>query len=192
MKCLPLRLVLALVPLVGCAVDEPSDDDRPLQDDDVFYQTVVTILPDGTQRVSEPVAITVAEEREQNEARRAHEAGERPTSSISQDVGCTESAIWIYSRTDFYGDKICFRDTGTAYLFDYPRYVTINGRPVYAGTWALHHASIWPGKDRGYIGNGIPFSYYSRAFVNYGPKFVIADGDVPNNGTIYLLQLGHI
>lgn len=148
-----LRTILFLS-LVGACTDAPDEqlDDEPVADDTVFYETVISLGPDGTPVESEPRAITAGEQRRQNELRLAIEAGELPKSAfpaIIQDAGCATDAWWLYSRTDWTGSRICFRGAGIAYLGAYYRFVTIGGVPQPIGDWRISAGSYWPGADYG-------------------------------------------
>jgi hypothetical protein len=150
-------LLLGLVSLLsfaGCALDEPSEnDEQPLLDDQVFYQTVVTAMPDGSVQVGEPIPITVAQERAQNEARLDAHVGRSGVAPIVLDPGCGGASLWLYSRTDLYGDRICFVGSGVVALDDLARYVTINGKKYWAGTWAIASGSFWAGVSPGRLAN---------------------------------------
>jgi len=172
--------LVSLLSAAGCALDEPTetDDQPPLLDDQVFYQTVVTTTPDGSVQLGEPIAITVAQEREQNEARLAAEAGASGVAPAVVDASCGNASIWLYSRTDLLGDRVCFVGKGAVFLEEVPRYITINGKKYWAGDWRISTGSFWAGVSAGRLsnhydfepdGNGrwtVPFDAYAQVVFN--------------------------
>ncbi len=157
MKNLYAALACAVIALssAGCLTENAGtsvdDDDAPLDDDTVVYDTVATVGPDGEVVMSEPRAITVREQRDQNQARLSDQptviyVGYTPVSaSPEQDFACAYDSLWLYSRTDFSGDRICFKGTGSAFAGDFSRFVVINGRKYYAGTWEIPSGSFLVG-----------------------------------------------
>jgi len=176
-------LLLASISLFGGCTDhvrssfEPPDEQEPVPDDTVFYETVVTLGPDGPQ-ISEPRPITAASQREQNQLRLAIERGEVPETAYRiLDGACDGASLWLFSRMDWTGDKICFRGCGSMILRDLIRYVNVNGQPVPIGYWESSTGSYWPGADRGvlvgnvgsYGSSWIPFSAWgTRGRFNLG------------------------
>jgi hypothetical protein len=153
-------LFLTSVALAGGCVDSVSSDDTsdtvtPVPDDTVFTDTVVVMGSDGSIDVRGPFSITAGEQRAQNELRRAVEAGEAeaPVASLVEDVSCSGQAFWLYARTDWTGNRVCFLGTGSVRLDTYDDYVTINHRKYYAGTWGISSGSYWPGAEYGMITN---------------------------------------
>jgi len=158
-----LLIVLSCALGLGAActdepIAEPIDEgssEEPVPDDTVFFETVVELQADGRVAVSEPRAITAGEQRAQNELRRAVEAGELapPVAGIAEDGSCRIDSVWLYSRTDWTGSRICFRGLGPAFLEEYGRYVMIGQYPVWIGDWRISSGSYWPGVDRGFMRN---------------------------------------
>lgn len=181
MKNLPLALACAIAMTSAACVesletDDPAsttDDPEPLPDDTIVYDTVATMGPDGQVVMSEPRPITVREQRAQNDARLSTTpsviySGYTPIGSFGQqDYGCAYDSLWVYSRTDFTGDRICF--SGQYYIFhmgDYSRFTVINGHTYYAGTWRIPSGSYLVG-----IRNGAFWSYNAATTTWTSRKF---------------------
>ncbi|MEO8553640.1 MAG: hypothetical protein ABI678_26885 [Kofleriaceae bacterium] len=180
MKNLPLALACALalssVACVDAEVVDPSlDDGAPLPDDAVVYDTVATLSPDGSVVMSAPRAITVAEQRAQNLERMR---GTEPTIAAAgytvvgrppgQDFDCGLSSLWVYSRTDYTGDRICFQGNSWFNLGEYSRFAMINGHP-YFGNWKIPSGSFSAGYEPGSFWALDPATgtYSSRTFAPY-------------------------
>jgi hypothetical protein len=125
----------------------------------VLYDTIDTIGPDGEVVMSEPRPITVGEQRAQNLARRY---GDEPAVAANgfglnsgegtQDFACLNDSLWVYSRMDYSGDRICFHDRNSEFIMShFDRYVVINGRKYYAGTWRIPSGSYLVGARGGYF-----------------------------------------
>jgi hypothetical protein len=159
--------------------------ETPVPDETVFTETDVHLDADGQLVASEPRAITAGEERAQNAVKEALSHGD--VAAISQDVGCGSGSFWLYARTDWTGDRICFWGQGGADLRDYVRLrLGIDGHYHIAGTWELPSGSFWAGSDVSELfyfgGPGVIFS--ALHFPAYAKQaFVTPDG-------AYLLELG--
>ena len=109
----------------------------PATDADVFTETVVTLLPDGTSTsVTRP--ITAAEERAIAAGIGAAPGTAQPL--IQQDLGCT-SSFWLYDGTSYSGNRICFVGAGTASLASYPRQVCVPFHGCSWYTWQISSGS---------------------------------------------------
>jgi len=158
MKHIYIALVMLALPSCVADVDPSSNDDAPLADDAIVYDTVATVGPDGQVVLSPPRPITVGEQRAQAQARLetapsiiANGYG-LPSTIPDQDYACLDTSLWVYSRTDFTGDRICFASVpGDLGMPNYSRYVTINGHAYYAGTWQISSGSFLTGDRGGYF-----------------------------------------
>lgn len=134
-------------------VDPSLEDGTPLPDDAVVYDTVATVSADGSVVMSAPRATTAAMQRAQN-AVRMHlgepvvAGGGYGGGGGGQDDECLADSFWLYSRTDYTGDRICFQGLGVYVMGDYGRFVMINGHPYY-GTWRISSGSFIAGDERG-------------------------------------------
>lgn len=191
-----LTSLLSLSSFAGCALDESTDtdaqvDEPAIDDTTIFLQTVVTVAPDGSTTMSEPIEMTVAQQRTQNERRLAMQTGKSEAAFAVEDPGCTDAAIWLYSRTDFYGDRICFVGQGAAFLQDQSRYYFLNGRHYWAGSWAISQGSFWPGESPGRLSNHYDFvadgvdGRWSIPFASYGARSAFAQSTRAHNIVLY-------
>lgn len=98
-----------------------------------------------------------------------------------QDFACGYDSLWVYSRTDFTGDRICFEgQVINLYMSDYSRFTTINGHAYYAGNWRIPRGSFISGSRPGELWSFSPTANHwtSRAFsptVAYAGTFQFSD-----------------
>jgi len=166
---------LVLLVLVSCVdnVDEGPVDD-PVSDDTVFYQTVAHASADGVV-FDDPQPITAKQQRLMAEARMAHERGEvHPSWTPTQDGACAGTSLWLFDRTDYSGNEICFTGCGVADLTNYVRtYRGVDGRLHVLGTWRITSGSYWPGDRPGALGtvtNGSPAYFVEHWFTAWGAR----------------------
>ena len=161
-----LVLIAATLSTVACGSERRADPDAaaalpietdpaPVADSETFTETSVWIDVDGeTHSATRP--ITAGEERAQNAARARHVAG-GPGLLIAQDSACTGSSLWLYSRSDWTGDLICFAGRGAGRLSDYPRTlcsVGAGGTICTQWSWVLSQGSLWAGEASGGLWTG--------------------------------------
>jgi hypothetical protein len=127
-------------------VDPALESEDPVPDETEFFETAVQIHPDGTSTVSEPRVITARKQRAQNRARAAFDPNEV---DIFQDGACSQDGVWLYSRPDFTGSRICFTGYGHVWLDELYRYHRSGGRLIPIGTWGLTEGSFVPGVFQG-------------------------------------------
>ncbi len=132
------------------APEEVEDlEELAVSDDTVFHEISITARPDGTFDVSEPRPITAGEQRAQNEWKAAYARGERPPLTFV-DSSCGWSSFWLYDRTDWTGNRICFAGVGASLLAAYARYIPFVLQP---STWEIPKGSYlsgaWAGSLRG-------------------------------------------
>jgi hypothetical protein len=166
MKLLRTSIIpLLILAAVGCAADvavdpdagapspPPEVDNRPLTDDAVFTVTGVWANGDGTFRTVEH-PITVGEERAQNAARERQLAG-GPALLIAQDPACLNASFWLYDRSDWSGNKICFNGIGATDLHLYRRPVC-DLAGCHDSSWELTTGSFYAGTSGGALLGNIP------------------------------------
>jgi hypothetical protein len=153
-------LLVLMLAVPACAVDSPApspvDDSSAVDDDTVFTEQGVMVQPDGTLVVGEPHAITAGEQRAQNAEREWHPG---PTTEawgytvISEstvvDDACSGTSVWMYDRTDFTGNRICFLTGSGVAGADLGSIVRRVG--AFTFTWSIASGSIWPGNQLGEI-----------------------------------------
>lgn len=150
------RLLLGalLSNLLACvSADDTTTPAVNAPDDAEFTETVVVTHVDGTvEQIVRP--ITAGEERRQNELRAAGAQG--AVALTGRDPSCGFSSLWLYDRTDWTGNRICFVVDGTAaeavefVLGRYTRtWVYLFGWRYPDKTWSIPRGSIWPGMNRG-------------------------------------------
>lgn len=192
------RLLLScLACLFAACVDDPDlpPAEEPVADDAVFAETVATLHADGTITFAPPRPLTVREERAQNamKARLAAAADGRPATTpdlpppgdtvnaggyvisgtATRDAACGWDSLWVYSRTDWTGDRICFRGNGVLWMKDYDRYALVAGMWMYIGNWRLAWGSYWPGANSGGLNGKTASGVWQRqAFARYGRQGV--------------------
>lgn len=194
MRIQPHLLLCCLAAFLFTAcVDDPdaNPDEVPVADDAVFHEIVATLQPDGTVTFAQPRAITVREEREQNAmkarmlATAASRSGATPgapdtgvvvnagfggvSGTATRDTSCAWESLWVYSRTDWTGDRICFIGNGILYMKNYDRFGFIAGMWLWIGNWRLAWGSYWPGTNSGGLnGKSASGVWQSTPFPRYG------------------------
>jgi len=168
-------LLTLLFAMPACAMDEPTPDESPVTDDTVFTETIVHVQADGTLAIGEPHEITAGEQRAQNAYREQLEAGAVPLVDATLDGSCAPSDVWIYDRTDFTGNRICFaaNTTAVAYFSEY-----IRGTYPFIATWRISSGSVWPGVAPGLIRRQ-PLApdpnYWSVSWNAWGARFAFVE-----------------
>ncbi len=88
-------------------------------------------------------------------------------------MACGWDSLWVYSRTDGTGDRICFRGNGVLWMKDYDRYALVAGMWMYIGNWRLAWGSYWPGANSGGLNGKTAAGVWQRqAFARYGRQGV--------------------
>lgn len=147
-------VLFALVAACATSDDDARPKEAPLPDDAVFEETVVELRGEEALVVSKR-ALTVGEARRDNRAR-ANRANRPEEVQLAPDWGCNGAALWLYDRTDWTGNRICFLGAGTADLSTYWRFAD-----GYWQTWELGHGAFWPGVSSGQIvGTTVPDEAY--------------------------------
>ena len=107
----PLFALLALVATCGTSDDDARPKEGPLPDDAAFEETVVELRGEEGAVVVSRRVLTVGEARRDNLAR-ANRANRPEEAQLTYDGGCNGAALWLYDRTDWTGNRICFLGAG--------------------------------------------------------------------------------
>lgn len=170
--------VCAVGLMVGCGgtleEDAPADAPEGQEQDELFTQTIVRALPDGTQS-QETTLITRREQLAQLEAREAllrrlggDGVTQQDLDDLAVDGGCAGSSLWLFDKTGLVGNQLClYKQVGASQgwlgLGGIFRYV--DGTRFY--TWAGAVRSLWAGEDPGSLQSCTSTLCYSDFYQNF-------------------------
>jgi hypothetical protein len=136
----------SLADATGAALDEPVDDAT------VFTETGLALDPHGAL-IAVSRSITAGEERAQADAR-AHLAAGEAVPRIARDSTCAGASFWLYDRTDYTGNRVCYAGAGTWVRLESYRLMCHFGASgaICTPVWLETVGSFWAGSSPGHLG----------------------------------------